>query len=115
MLQDIRQKYYYPGIAKHVKNWVEGCKNCLNDKCDQVTPNLLNSPEWVFGLQDAMHFDLLPNLPESEGYQTVMTAIDVLSRYLFAYPLFEASASNTANVLMDIMTKFFTDAASCLS
>ena len=23
MLQEIRQKYYYPGIAKHVKKWVE--------------------------------------------------------------------------------------------
>ena len=24
MLQEIRQKYYYPGIAKHVKKWVDG-------------------------------------------------------------------------------------------
>ena len=34
-----------------------------------------------------------------------MTAIDVFSRYLFAYPLVEATASNTAKVLIDIMTK----------
>ena len=34
-----------------------------------------------------------------------MTAIDVFSRYLFAYPLTEATASNTAKVLIDIMTK----------
>ena len=54
---------------------------------------------------DAMQIDLLPNLPTSGGYQTVMTAIDVFSRYLFAYPLVEATASNTAKVLIDIMTK----------
>ena len=34
-----------------------------------------------------------------------MTAIDVFSRYLFAYRLVEAIASNTAKVLIDIMTK----------
>ena len=52
-----------------------------------------------------MQIDLLPNLPTSGGYQTIMTAIDVFSRYLFAYPLVEATASNTAKVLIDIMTK----------
>ena len=52
-----------------------------------------------------MQIDLLPNLPTSGGFQTVMTAIDVFSRYLFAYPLIEATASNVAKVLIDIMTK----------
>ena len=66
---------------------------------------MLNLPEWDLGPEDAMQIDLLPNLPTSGGYQTVMTAIDVFSRYLFAYPLVEATASNTAKVLIDIMTK----------
>ena len=52
-----------------------------------------------------MQIDLLPNLPTSGGYQTVMTAIDVFSRYLFAYPLIEATAANLAKVIIDIMTK----------
>ena len=34
-----------------------------------------------------------------------MTAIDVFSRYLFAYALIEATATNVANVIVDIMTK----------
>ena len=34
-----------------------------------------------------------------------MTAIDVFSRYLFAYPLIEATATNVAKVIIDIMTK----------
>ena len=52
-----------------------------------------------------MQIHLLPMLPTSGGYQTVMTATDVFPRYLFAYPLVEATASNTAKVLFDIMTK----------
>ena len=108
MLQEIRQKYYYPGIAKHVKKWVEGCETCAKDKRvpnTVITPELLNLPEWDLGPEDAMQIDLLPNLPTSGGYQTVMTAIDVFSRYLFAYPLIEATAANVAKVIIDIMTK----------
>ena len=52
-----------------------------------------------------MQIDLLPNLPPSGGYENVLTAIDVFSRYLFAYPLTDASAINVAKALIDIMTK----------
>ena len=52
-----------------------------------------------------MQIDLLPNLTTSGGYENVLTAIDVFSRYLFAYPLMDASAINVAKVLIDIMTK----------
>ena len=34
-----------------------------------------------------------------------MTAVDIFSRYLFDYPLVEATASNTAKVIINIMTK----------
>ena len=108
MLQEIRQKYYYPGTAKHVKKLVEGCEICDKDKRvpNKVnTPELLNLPERDLGPEDAMQIDLLPNLPTSVGYQTVMTAIDAFSRYLFAYPLIEATAANEAEVIIDIMTK----------
>ena len=65
MLQEIRQNYYYPGIAKHVKKWVEGCETCARDKRvtnNTITPELLNLPEWDLGPEDAMQIDLLPNL-----------------------------------------------------
>ena len=47
----------------------------------------------------------MPNLPPSGGYENVLTAIDVFSRYLFAYPLTDTSAINVAKALIDIMTK----------
>ena len=108
MLQEIRQRYYYPNMAKHVKKWVEGCEQGSRDKqvpIATITPELLNLPEWDLGPEDAMQIDLLPNLPPSGGYEKVLTAIDVISRYLFAYPLSDASAINVAKALIDIMTK----------
>ena len=108
MLQEIRQRYYYPNMAKHVKKWVEGCEECAKDKRvpnATITPELVNLPEWDLGPEDAMQIDLLPNLPPSGGFENVLTAIDVFSRYLFAYPLTDASAINVAKALIDIMTK----------
>ena len=108
MLQEIRQRYYYPSMAKDVKKWVEGCEQCARDKRvpnATITPELLNLPEWDLGPEDAMQIDLLPNLPPSGGYENVLTAIDVFSRHLFAYPLADASAINVAKAPIDIMTK----------
>ena len=95
-------------MAKHVKKWVEGCEQCARDKRvpdATITPELLNLPEWDLGPEDAMQIDLLPNLPPSGGYENVLTAIDVFSKYLFAYSLTDASAINVAKALIDIMTK----------
>ena len=108
MLQEIRQRYYYPKMAKHVKKWVEGCEQCARDKRvpnATITPELLYLPEWDLGPEDAMQIDLVPNLSPSGGYENVLTAIDVFSRYLFAYPLADASAINVAKALIDIMAK----------
>ena len=108
MLQQIRQKYYSTNVAKYVKKWVEVCAQCAKDKRvpnAAITPELLNLPEWDFGPEDAMQIDLLPNLPPIGGYENVLTAIDVFSQNLFAYPLTDASGINVAKVLIDIMTK----------
>ena len=81
MLQEIRQRYYYPSMAKHVDKWVEGREQCAKDKrvpYPTITPEILNLPEWDLGPEDAM---------------------------LFAYPLTDNSVINVAKVLIDIMTK----------
>ena len=108
MLHEIRQKYFYPGVAKIVKKWVQGCEICIRDKRianASITPELLNLPEWDLGPEDALQIDLLPNLPPSGGYENIITALDVFSRYLSAYPVTDASAISTAKVLIDIMTR----------
>ena len=42
MLQAIRQKNYYPNLAKYVKRWVEECEQCAKDK---RVPNATITPE----------------------------------------------------------------------
>ena len=52
-----------------------------------------------------MHFDLVPGSPPSGGYANIVTAMDVFSRSLFAYPTSNQDATTVAKVLINIMTK----------
>ena len=61
MLQVIRQKYYYPSTAQHVKKSVVRCKECAKTKRipnETITPELLNLPEYDLGPEDAIQIDV---------------------------------------------------------
>ena len=90
MMQESRHKYYFPSIATYVRNWVRDCEICIQDKRinnTRITPVLIHIPECDLGPEDLMQIDLLPELPPSGGYKNINTAIDVFSRYAFAYPV----------------------------
>ena len=42
---------------------------------------MINNTEHVLGPEDILEMDILPNLPNSAGYQNIVTMIDVFSRY----------------------------------
>ena len=105
---EIRQKYYFPSIAICVRSWVRGCEISIQDKRinnTRITPELIHIPEWDIGPEDLMQIDLLPEFPPSGGYENIITAIDVFSRYAFAYPVSNPTAVNIAKVIIDIMTR----------
>ena len=108
MIQEARQKYYYPCLAKHIKNWVQNCQMCIQNKRinnDLLKTELLNCPEWDLGPEDILQMDILPNLPPSGGFDNIITAIDVFSRYLFAYLTTRITAPTVARVIMYILCK----------
>ena len=108
MIQEARQKYYYPCMAKYIKKWVSNCQVCIQTKRinnDLLRTELLNCPEWDLGPEDILQMDILPNLPSSGGYDHIITAIDVFSRYLFAYPVTRITATAVSRVIMDILCK----------
>ena len=52
-----------------------------------------------------MQIDLLPELPPSGGYENIIAAINVFSKYAFAYSVSNPTAVNTAKVIIDNMTR----------
>ena len=52
-----------------------------------------------------MQIHLVPELPQSGGYENIVTVVDVFSCYLFAYPTSNQDTKFFANFLIKIMRK----------
>ena len=84
------------------------CEQCIREsRFDRSLTHfpLQNPNEHISAPEDAMLIDLVPELPPSGGYEYIVTAMDVFSRYLFAYPTSNQDAKTIAKVLINIMTK----------
>ena len=103
-----REIYYFEKMAQLVREWVMSCEQCIREsRIDRSLTRLpLQNPnEHITAPEDAMQIDLVPELPPSGGYENIVTAMDVFSRYLFAYPTSNQDAKTIAKVLINIMTK----------
>ena len=108
MIIAYREKYYYPNIAQLIREWVLSCEQCLRESGfnPRLTHLHLQNPnEYITAPEDAMQIDLVPGLPTSGGYVNIVTAIDVFSCYLFAYPTSNQDAKTVTKVLINMMTK----------
>ena len=96
-----REKYYFPKMAQLIKEWVTSCEQCITEsRIDRslTRPPLQNSNEHITAPEDAMQIDLVPELPPSGGYENIVTAMDVFSRYFFAYPTANQNGETIAKV-----------------
>ena len=103
-----REKYYLPKTAQLYREWVMSCEQSLRESVidhSLTHPPLQNPNEHITAPEDAMQFDLVPDFPPCGGYENLVTAVDLFSRYLFAYPTSNQDAKTIAKVLINIMTK----------
>ena len=103
-----REKYYFPKMAQLFREWVMSYEQCIKESRihrSLTRPPLQNPNEHITAPEDAMQIDLVPELPPSGGYENIVKAMDVFSRYLFAYPTANQDAKTIAKVLINIMTK----------
>ena len=95
-------------MAQLIREWVLSCEQCLRESRINprlTCPPLQNPNEYITAPEDAMQIGLVPGLPPSGGYENIVTAIDVFSRFLFAYATSNQDAKTVAKVLISIMTK----------
>ena len=103
-----REKYYFPKMAQLIREWVMSCEQCIRESRSYrslTRPPLQTPNEHITSPEDAMQIVLVPELPPSGGYENIVTATDVVSRYLFAYPTSNQDAKTTAIVLINILIK----------
>ena len=95
-------------MAQLIREWVISCEQCIREsRIDRSLnpPPPANPNEHITAPEDAMPIDLVPEIPPSGGYTKIVTAMDVFSRYLFAYPTSNQDAKTITKVLINIMTK----------
>ena len=84
------------------------CEQCVREtriERKNTHPPLQNPNKHITAPEDAMRIDLVPELPTSGGYENIVTAMDMFSRYLFAYLTSNQDAKTISKVLINIMTK----------
>ena len=89
-----------------IRKWVMSCEQCIKESSidDRLPrPTLQNPVEQIIGPEDAMQIDLVRELPPSSGYQKIVTAIFVFSRYQFAYSTANQDAKTVAKVITKII------------
>ena len=107
-IQESRSRYYYPGLAKRIKQWVMQCEDCIKYKIinnSQIRPKMINNTEHVLGPEDKLEIHILPNLANSVGYQNIVKLIDVFSHYLLAYPTQNVTEKTIGRCIVDVMTR----------
>ncbi|ESK85478.1 pro-pol protein [Moniliophthora roreri MCA 2997] len=78
----VQRDYWWPGMAKFIKSFVDGCTVCQQMKINthptkvglqpiESTPN--TTPFQIITM------DLITDLPESDGFDTIMVVVDHLS------------------------------------
>ena len=103
-----RRKYYYPNMAKPIRQWFTSCEQCIREsRVDNrlTRPALEHPSENITAPEVPMQIDLVPELPLFGGHENIITAMDVFSRYSFAYPTSSHDAKTVAKVNFKIMTK----------
>ena len=76
-------------MGKLIRQWLMSCEHCIRESRvkDRLTRLALQNPsEHITAAEDAMQIDFVPEPLPSGGYENIVTAMDVFSRYLFAYP-----------------------------
>ena len=92
----------------NIKKLVSNCLFYIQTKRiknDLLRTEIFNCPEWDLGPEDILQMDILPNLPPNGRYDHIITAINVFSRYLFAYPVTRITATAVSRVCMDLLCK----------
>ena len=103
-----REKYFYLNMAHLIKKWVLSCEQCIRQSQFE---NILTRPrpqipiQHITGREDAMQIYLVRELPQSGGYQNIVTAIKVFSRKFFVDSNTNQGAKTVARVILIITIK----------
>src|SRR6266403_646587 len=77
----VSRRYYWPGMRETIKRYVKNCDTCQRSKVVRHAPyGLLKSNEVPDQPWKSIAMDFITDLPESDGYDTILVVIDRLTK-----------------------------------
>jgi len=103
----VTQNFWWPGITKEVKQYVEGydtCqrnKNCTEQPVGKLMPNSIPEKPWVH-----ISADFITKLPLAQGYDSILVVVDWLTKMAHFIPTTEKTlAEGLARLFRDNVWK----------
>jgi len=101
----VRIDHWFRGMKQVVKDVVKHCKRCIAVKGRPRTKETLDPDERPTALGDRWHIDGLQLRP-SMGYDHLMVATDVATKYVILMKADGESAQAATDILMEITSRF---------
>jgi len=103
----VTRNFWWPGITKEVKRYVEGCDACQRNKnhteqpAGKLMPNSIPEKPWTH-----ISADFITKLPLAQGYDLILVVVDRLTKMVHFIPTTEKmSAEGLARLFRDNMWK----------
>ena len=87
MVEMVTRNFWWPGVTREVKRYVEGCnayqhnKNCIEQPAGTLMPNSILDKAWMHILAD-----FITKLPLVQGYDSILVVVDQLQRWCTLCP-----------------------------
>jgi len=106
-LSRVQQEFYWPGVHEFVTRYAASCDLCQrNVSRATVSKAPLGKLPLVETPFSVIHVDIVgPISPPSEGFQYILTTIDMCTRFPDAVPLKDISTSTVAEALLNMFSR----------
>jgi len=107
MVELVTQNFWWPGVTKEVKRYVEGCnsyqrnKNYTEQPAGKLMPNSIPEKPWMH-----ISADFITKLPLAQGYDVILVVVDKLTKMVHFIPTTEKTlAEGLARLFRDNVWK----------
>jgi hypothetical protein len=99
----VGRNYWWPGMSRYVAQYVASCDKCNRTKsfpskpAGNLLPNRVPDRRWQI-----ITMDMITQLPESQGYDSILVVVDRLSKRMHAIPIHaETDSLGLAKIFRD--------------
>ena len=101
-MENIKQRYYWPGYVSDVEKWIRECPQCQqrdHQQPNQHTPLGTIEAKYPF---EKVFWDIMGPLPTtSQGNKYILVVTDLFSKWTEAFPLKSTDSQTLATVLVN--------------